>query len=671
MGFKSTLAESLDPERKSSGGLRTKQAGRGSCRGMGYLLKEALKTLCGVNHWSYAVFWKIGCQNPKLLIWEDCFYETASCSGLSGSWVSSETRKLQSADEVHLLVNKMMMDNQVNIVGEGLVGRVAFTGNHQWIQVENYYGDAHPPEVQKEVSQQFAAGMQTVAVIPVLPHGVVQFGSFLAIMENIGFVNDATSLLLQLGYLSELPKEFTPNSTVESSMVDSQASFSFASQIQNESRAPNSQIRAQHYPKVGPLANLDFSSSNQLMNGVSRAEVITNSYSINPGRICMPKVSGSIYYPRSIPAFGSDSEIKQDNTIHFVQDDEKQKSGDDLFDVLGADFKNKLFSNCWNNNSNTNNYPGDESGPHSRNVSESGIFSSANSDNLLEAVVSTINPSSKRSLIDDKISCSTNISSSSGPNSSVPLGRLGISDHMKGELFGPSKGESGSYSQGRSIYGSQISSWIGKDQKGKQGSNSVSTGYSKKTDESGKTNRKRLKLGENPRPRPKDRQMIQDRVKELREIVPNGAKCSIDALFERTIKHMLFLQSVTKHAGKLKPTVESKIISKDGGLVLKDNLEGGATWAYKVGSQSMVCPIIVEDLNEPRQMLVEMLCEERGLFLEIADIVRGLGLTILKGVMETQNDKIWARFAVEANRDITRMEIFISLVRILEQSVAK
>ena len=42
-----------------------------------------------------------------------------------------------------------------------------------------------------------------------------------------------------------------------------------------------------------------------------------------------------------------------------------------------------------------------------------------------------------------------------------------------------------------------------------------------------------------------------------------------------------------------------------------------------------------------------MLCEERGVFLEIADIIRGLGLTILKGVMEARNDKIWARFAVE------------------------
>lgn len=127
-----------------------------------------------------------------------------------------------------------------------------------------------------------------------------------------------------------------------------------------------------------------------------------------------------------------------------------------------------------------------------------------------------------------------------------------------------------------------------------------------------------------------------------------------------------------------------QIVSKDGGLLSKDNFEGGATWAYEVGSQAMVCPIIVEDLNQPRQMLVEvitvfcyissprdncywplytvadvccsfphcfplwqMLCEERGLFLEIADVIRGLGLTILKGVMETRKDNIWAHFAVE------------------------
>lgn len=42
-----------------------------------------------------------------------------------------------------------------------------------------------------------------------------------------------------------------------------------------------------------------------------------------------------------------------------------------------------------------------------------------------------------------------------------------------------------------------------------------------------------------------------------------------------------------------------------------------------------------------------MLCKEHGLFLEIADVIRGLGLTILKGLMESCNDRIWARFVVE------------------------
>lgn len=53
-----------------------------------------------------------------------------------------------------------------------------------------------------------------------------------------------------------------------------------------------------------------------------------------------------------------------------------------------------------------------------------------------------------------------------------------------------------------------------------------------------------------------------------------------------------------------------------------------------------------------------MLCEERGLFLEIADIVRGLGLTILKGVMETRNGKVWARFAVEVHTS-TEFKVYL------------
>ncbi|XP_020248172.1 transcription factor bHLH157-like isoform X2 [Asparagus officinalis] len=218
---------------------------------------------------------------------------------------------------------------------------------------------------------------------------------------------------------------------------------------------------------------------------------------------------------------------------------------------------------------------------------------------------------------------------------------------------------------------SHSSSWI--DGSSTMNTENAITNQIKKPEENVKVARKRARPGESTRPRPKDRQAIQDRVKELREIVPNSSKCSIDTLLDRTIKHMLFLQSVTKYADKLKLSDEPKMIGNQSGVVLKDNSSsgagsGGATWAYEVAGQTMVCPILVEDLNPPGQMLVEMLCEERGFFLEIADVIQGFGLTILKGVMEIRESKIWARFLIEANKDVTRMDIFFSLVQFLQQT---
>ncbi|KZV17392.1 transcription factor LHW-like [Dorcoceras hygrometricum] len=779
---------------------------------MGYLLKEALKTLCGVNQWSYAVFWKFGYQNPKLLIWEECYYELDSKSrhpwivsgnknlenvfqDFSNSWVSEENCNLhsgvQAQDRVHLLVNKMMMENHVNIVGEGLVGRVAFTGNHQWILSNNYYGETNLPEVVKEVCQQLSAGIKTIVVIPVLSHGVVQFGSYLSISENMGFINNVTSLVLQLANVpgTLLPdnyasKELGPNIGVPACLgYSTPCDVSFGSNTINASSfvtdslnyvgssipvipSNTEMLRNQHASLYVPSSSLVLPSGssplaiqttktisligydsdgnrNGYENIASKCSASSGHTNVNLSKMESSfSVSVDNLMANSLPDYSSanqphrmdkkcaqseffacneefgqninritDNTLPQQNkhlnTSHFgnySKYDEpcaQLQSGDDLFDILGADFKNKMFRSCWSsclsiestpnkrvsdkNDISSKSYASSEAYGTSQGNSNSVVFSTG-TDHLLDAVVSNATPTMTQ-CTNESVSCRTsltNAATSSAPNGSLlPYGRF---DQVKGELFGvpkylakagamsscslrtlSSKEEKATYSPSSSIYGSQISSLLEKSQNTKQ-DNSVSSGCSKKPSETNKINRKRLKPGENPRPRPKDRQMIQDRVKELRELVPNGAKCSIDSLLERTIKHMLFLQSVTKHADKLKQTGESKLIGKDGNLLLKENFEGGATWAYEIGLQTMVCPIIVEDLNQPRQMLVEMLCEERGLFLEIAEIIRGLGLTILKGVMETRKDKIWARFAVEANRDVTRMEIFLSLVRVLEQS---
>ncbi|KAM0046292.1 putative transcription factor bHLH family [Helianthus debilis subsp. tardiflorus] len=192
------------------------------------------------------------------------------------------------------------------------------------------------------------------------------------------------------------------------------------------------------------------------------------------------------------------------------------------------------------------------------------------------------------------------------------------------------------------------------------GMNRLSTGSQAKNQvEPPKAVKKKAKPG--TRPRPKDRQQILDRMAELRELIPNGNKMSIDSLLDRTVKHMVFLQSVTKHADRIKQADEPKK-NKDNNPNSND-----ATWAYEVGNQTMGCPLIVEDLSTPGQMLIEMLCEDRGFFLEMVDIIKGFGVIILKGVMEIR-DKIWARFIVEseAKRHVTRHEIFASLVQFLQ-----
>lgn len=193
------------------------------------------------------------------------------------------------------------------------------------------------------------------------------------------------------------------------------------------------------------------------------------------------------------------------------------------------------------------------------------------------------------------------------------------------------------------------------------------TSSSMRQEEVMKTKKKKAKPG--TRPRPKDRQMIQDRLAELRELIPNGEKMSIDRLLERTIRHLNFMQSLTRHAESLKQTSKPKSME-----VLKNhsiNGGDGVTWAYEVGDDAMVCPLIVEDLSTPGQMLIEILCEEQGFFLEIVEIIRGFGFTVLKGLMEIrETKKIWAHFMVEAEgtRCVTRHEIFSTLIQLLQMT---
>ena len=220
-------------------------------------------------------------------------------------------------------------------------------------------------------------------------------------------------------------------------------------------------------------------------------------------------------------------------------------------------------------------------------TADKGLFSGPSFEQLLEAVVGeSVNLSTSHG----SIPVNVNVSSVSGFdfNRQISTVRRVHCPQSNTKLAPPAELNLEKMIQESSkeaLPKSYVSSWI--DDSCTVNAESAVTNQAKKPEETPKVVRKRARPGESTRPRPKDRQQIQDRVKELREIVPNGAKvlsilipyaiishcfavfvllildlmqqCSIDSLLDRTIKHMLFLQSVTKYADKLKQTDEPKV----------------------------------------------------------------------------------------------------------------
>ncbi|KAL0927119.1 hypothetical protein M5K25_001278 [Dendrobium thyrsiflorum] len=880
---------------------------------MGFELGEALRRLCVDIGWSYAVFWRaVGFPSPKHLVWDDGHWYgkvQLSASDDVSSHVNALTEfqssGLGSIDE---LVKKTMVP-QVHVIGVGIVGQAAYTGNHHWI-LRNITGDNESSfQHFTDVNNEFLAGIQTIVIIPVFPHGVVQLGSTKRVMENLLFVNHARNSFMQLAVKpgssilgltqnafiqSSLPRPSITPATSDylfidnCSNVDRSLSMRWSNQLSissdtrslsHNSSSLSTQIKEKMskvdaeglsnkenagvasvpvaelgQPMVHQAGNTLFHLNKQLVNELVEAQVTSNkdlisfsrmpvtlsslsfreqnflsechnrtqepaiaikasvdgmfgdfdtdsllekiepvdsakdmerlasassctsenvrthsnvscanhlgmirdmnslngnqSISINSYSDSLSKKSqgvsmaGNLRHGNGLAhisgvsssscglsliglqecqfgssnIFGPSQDIKNtdchddsckvqklhkicaenDSSFIFMPNEKSlsfsqlANSGDDLFDVLG------LYTGLDRDKSCEQQFTADIPAcssqldlspifyPVDDNISCTEVFSESNTDQLLDAVVSSIYQGAGHSLHETLSwkASETKVSGSSIPCASSNDGSTS-SEQKQGDYVSSSMVKSNTEATGstsvrtadsvdeteRPGYNkSHASFWV---ESGKNmNSDNLFESHGKMIDESSKRHRKRARPGETPRPRPKDRQLIMDRVKELREIVPSGAKCSIDALLEKTIKHMLFLQSVSKHADKLKKTGESKIVRKDGVVALKENFQSGATCAFEVGSQIMTCPIIVEDLNPPREMLVEMLCEERGLFLEIADLIRGIGLTILRGVMEARRDKIWARFAVEANRDVTKMEIFCSLVHLLEPTTA-
>lgn len=541
-------------------------------------LHQALKTLCVNTDWNYAVFWKLNPRARMMLTCEDAYYDKNDPSG---------SKRFDDLPDEHYAQDLLgLAVAKIYSLGEGIVGQVAVTDKHLWISGDQIVNDPCLSfEDYDGWKTQFAAGIRTIVVVPVVPHGVVQLGSLKNISEDLKLVNQIREIFL------ELQSSLTgciPSST--SSYNDTVTSVDF---------------------RIDPISDLD------------RNRELGMPVSSNPEML-----------------ISSDENLEsqsETDTMNALKTSFKFPAGCELYEALGPGFCEQNENPVWRT---ANEMPG---------TSGSNLLTpNSGPEHLLEAVVANV--------------CQTDSEFSNPVRWVEPEPEPGLNDMQ---------------TSGSGCYSFESPFLVKDDMLTSTETYGSSLGFSSashsrcsepRSQEPASVGKKRARPGESGRPRPRDRQLIQDRIKELRELVPNGSKCSIDSLLERTINHMLFMQCVTKHADKIDKYAESKLLGKESGVRGSSIHEQGSSWAMEVGNHLKVCPVTVENIGTNGQMLVEMMCEEGVHFLEIADAIRSLGLTILKGVTEPDGDKIWMCFVVEGlnNRNVHRMDILWLLVQILQ-----
>ncbi|KAK6940683.1 Transcription factor MYC/MYB N-terminal [Dillenia turbinata] len=740
---------------------------------MGFQLHQVLKSLCFNTQWKYAIFWKLKHRARMVLTWEDAYYNNHDQQCSSEDRSLSET--LGILHEGHFLHDPLglavaKMSYHVFSLGEGIVGQVAVTGRHRWIISDNQMMDSCLSiECFDGWQAQFSAGIRTIAVVAVVPHGVVQLGSVDKVTENLKLVTHIKEAFLALqdtsvanisdrnhcssgsslplpempmqseklavshdkrqnkekdkdekkdgivkkeelnqrSPLLEHPRKHTNNSQgVLLPVVDQREAIEGQSACKGlQLSQPKCDGRIELVYSQSELVNLDTPKQGQMrlwnhgncdretsasqhagvgsgcqdtsyasnvFENINLCNVILPADSSRIGNQCCPfdalesasyaenclNCERSHQKPELYGHVHSDVQLREDmNNMDFQTElsckDALNKSltfsaGFELLEALGPSFLKQNNYQDWHMEES-------EVGPTMEmplGIGCSHLVADSGSEDLLEAVVANV--------------CLRGLDSKSERSFYKSAESLLTSDEIPEPSNGKLASSSAAYSMDQSSFCSvsdirspkALSSW----------SSSMCSERFEKPLERRKMNKKRSRPGENPRPRPRDRQLIQDRIKELRELVPNGSKCSIDSLLERTIKHMLFLQSITRHAEKLNRCAESRLHDKEAGLPGSSSFEQGSSWAMEVGTDLKVHSIVVENLNMNGQMLIEILCEECSHVLEIAEAIRSLGLTILKGITGPSSEKTWIWFVVEGqnNRSMHRMDILWPLVQLLQ-----
>ncbi|XP_054807388.1 transcription factor EMB1444-like isoform X2 [Prosopis cineraria] len=700
---------------------------------MGTNLQQVLRSLCLNSEW-------------KILTWEDGYYDNPDeHDSLENKPSQQASERVEgghfSHDPLGLAVAKMSY--RVYTLGEGIVGQVAVTGKHRWIFSGNQVaGSGSSYEFVDDWQPQFSVGIKTIAVVAVVPLGVVQLGSLNNVIEDADIVTHIRNLFLPtqhytightLNQIQCSAKNFSPldvekirksetlNNLMSSpfsdnnlpSCVTQEMAVDMAKHGGSEFNFDESDILLQSMSNMMDLENqkfLEIRSLNERGYAVGtsgckhvRVESEKNMPSLSQNSvsninsfedlISPPEKVGS--HSAGIPAGFVDAIVHGSDKLPYVEPNQqgvssvsrpsdadfqkgrlksefqtspcykdvpftmlKFPAGWELHEALGPAFLRRNECCDWdawvNQDIKTAEMP-DE-------ISCSQLTSESRQEHLLEAVVANVHHSNNDANSDLSFCSSVQSGVASGTN---PEAATHTMRTINSECYSI---DQSSLDKQPCLSSSGIRGVISPKGFSSACHSSCNEQFERSSEPA--KNKKRARAGESCRPRPRDRQLIQDRIKELRELVPNGAKCSIDSLLERTIKHMLFLQSITKHADKLNKFADSKtkVHHMEADVLGSSGYEQGSSWAMEVGGHLKVHSILVENLNKNGQMLIEMLCEECTHFLEIAEAIRSLGLTILTGTTEAHGEKTWICFVVEGqnNRNVHRLDILWPLVQMLQ-----
>ncbi|KAK4342868.1 hypothetical protein RND71_038684 [Anisodus tanguticus] len=670
-------------------------------------LRHFLESLCFKSPWNYAVFWKLQQQFPTVLTWEDGYLDILCARepyrSLIGNYYRKNLNELSPncGSRLHsgylgehpIGLSMAEMSSTYHIAGKGVVAEVASLGIPRWISSDSLepaelsFGSV--AECPDEWMLQFVTGIKTILLVPCIPYGVLQLGSMETVAENVEMV---TNLAEEFDAHVKFVENFLPGGEsceflLQSSLLESLniPSATTTNKVNEDDVAADIPILKDHKLSAALTSLIEVQHPFQL-SGQHMQNVLENENESKIGKF--------VEHMPAILENANESEIGMQHAdmINLVKQLAHEYSDDNRSGITENSFGR---SSCHAKDVDAFSYYSGNIG-FSANTASKSIYTEDcmfnvdpsfgesngwrlkedNAENLPEAVVASV-----RCFSDDyslhKMAGLESLNVPSGKpvpfckrqNQSTESASVGDDTVTRSTLTSASAGAD-KYATTNCLHSaSSFDCVVSSFNEGKHQTKVFSSLNCHKESKISNTNKKRRRSGDSHKARPRDRQLIQDRLKELRQLVPSGAKCSIDGLLDKTIKHMLFLRSVTDQADKLRYQAQTEVVP-DKNLQspeVKTNNQQGTCWALELGSADQICPIIVKDLEYPGHMLIEMMCDDHGRFLEISDVIHRLELTILKGVMERRSESTRAHFIVEASGSFHRLDIFWPLMQLLQQ----